>query len=222
MFELWRLHAPGQGILHRFGNVDGFGPGFIPRLSPVMLKLMIESSQQLVSPKVDDIVKKMLALEARRENWKELVAMHLSLISCLHAHLKTVSVTLGDLYPNATVFDETVLEKPISMMARTVAQCDAHLTPKCNDSSLHAKSVVLLDKSHDLGFGVAMPHGDNAWLLFETNATGTTARDVLRTYGLIEDRQNALPGMLLQLINCGSKFHFHSLVRKVRSFRLNC
>ena len=165
---------------------------------------MIELSPQLVSPKVDDILKKMLALEARRENWKELVALHLALISCLHAHLETASITLGDLYPNATVFDETVLEKPISMMARTVAQCDTHLTPNCNDARLHAKSVVLLDTSHDLGFGVAMSHGVNAWLLFETNATGTSARDVLRAYGQIEDRQNALPGMLLQLIAAAS------------------
>jgi hypothetical protein len=120
--------------------------------------------------------------------------------------LKTKSVTVGDLYPHATVLDASVWEKPISMIARTVARCDATQTPRKSDASAHAKSVLLLGNSRNSALDVAMPHGNNKWLLFqghcsENNATGTAiAREVLRQYGLIEDGQNALPGALLSLV----------------------
>ncbi len=182
------------------------GSAFVPRLSPVILELMIETSGQLVSPEVHKILLQMLALEARFnwESWEEFLALHLALISCLHAHLKTGSVTLGELYPDATVFGASVLKKPIPMMSRSVAKLKEQMTPKRKVAILHARSVVLPGKSNP-GFDVAMPHGDNEWLLIEAkysenDATRTEAEDVLYKYDLIEARQNALPGMLLSSV----------------------
>lgn len=186
----------------RSAKVQGLDPSCVLQfLSPVILQLMIESSQQLVSPEVDDMLKQFLELEAKPENCEEFVALHLALISCLHAHLKTKSVTVGDLYPHATVMDAAVWEKPISMIARTVARCDAIQTPRKCDANKHPASVLLPGKSQNFGLDVAMPYGRNQCLLFqdhqcsENHASGTAiAREVLRQYGLIEDGQNALPG----------------------------
>lgn len=173
---------------------------FVPRLSPVILQLIFRSTQRLVSPEIDIILRCMLALESGFNwmSWEKFLALYLALISSLHALAKVESVTVGELYRGAATLNSSVLDVKIPMIPRSVVQCDA-FSPTLAASRTHATSVIL-PKKNNPGFDVAMAFGMNQWLLIEAkysenNATTTSALEVFRKYSLIEDGQNAFPGM---------------------------
>ena len=192
-----RVLGKQQGTLHQ--SVQRHYE-FVPRLSPVLLQLMFQCMKRLVSPEVDSILRRMLAFEAGSEwpSWYQFVALHLALISCLHARVSTAFITVAELYPGATALDAAALQTQIPMSVRAVTELDAAFTPTRADASAHANAVIVPRQIvRNLGFDAAMPYGENQWLLFEAtlSANSATASDVLRSYGRIEDRQNKLPGM---------------------------
>lgn len=190
-------------------TVDGLDKAFVPRLSPLILHLMLEPPNQLVvSPEIDDILRQILALEANFnwESWEKFLALHLALMSCLYAHLNVSSVTVGELFAGATVIDPSVLQKRIPTVARVVRNFDlteqttSTFEPNHTDAVKYANSVVMSPRNNP-GFDVAMPYLGNQWLLVEakysaSNAeTSTSVPQIVKKCGLIERGQNALPGM---------------------------
>jgi hypothetical protein len=84
------------------------------------------------------------------------------------------------------------------MVARPVQELTNQLTPS-RDESITLQNQVVLPAAGNPGFDIAIPHGDNEWVLIENRYwedEGTvSAAEIVNKHELIVKRQNNLPGM---------------------------
>ena len=217
-------HVNRQGIVHRSpATCELLDQPFVPRLSSVILHSMLKSLARwrIVTPDIDITLGHILNLEWNFDwrVWRLFFAKHLALVTKVRAYAGIESVTVGDMFPRAAVLDSSVLQTRIPTVIRQVTHVREHMTPRRSQAVQFANAIVVQSDTNP-GFSVAMPFGANEWLLVQAiyskkNATAITARDVLRKYCSIEDRQTKLPGMfvcrsLLVAALCDDSFLFDS------------
>jgi hypothetical protein len=161
-----------QGILQQSALADsGTYPSFQPRLSPVMLGIILrlgKSDEHVVSEEVDKTLLEMLKLEPNFSwsCWEKFLAFFESLRSQLYALESERVVCVSKLYPGAIALDPSVLDKQIPVVSRSVEFVGRHLVPSRLESVEYANKVVL-PTSGNSGSDSAISHSDNDWILIE-------------------------------------------------------
>jgi hypothetical protein len=191
-----------QGILH-FSKSDQELTLFVPRISPLILIMVLRSSTVVVSEVVDELILQLFDLEAN---------FHAVLLEKFHAKYETIrshllhwlgihSMTIGKLYPKVRVPEHSkhILNIEVPIVPRQYLEINTHY--KLMKSSAHSYgSNVVLPGIGNPGFDIVIPitvQRKPSYFLIETRYSAargkSTLQQVQHKRKIIDDRLEALP-----------------------------
>jgi hypothetical protein len=190
-----------QGILH-FSKSDEHTTTIVPRISPLILILILRRKSAVVSQVVDKLILQLFDLEAN---------FHAVLLEKFHAKYEVIrshllywlgihSMTIGELYPNVRVPQHSmhVLDIQVSIVPREYLEILTHY--KLTESSAHAHgSNVVLPGIGNPGFDIVIPITVKRKIGFFLIETRYSAKRGESTLAQVQHKRAIIDGRLAKL-----------------------